>query len=69
MSLHIQKFNQRVQNMNQSGGRELTLGAREARDLQSEIFSLLAQIAEMERKLNQPQPQGPEVAMDGGGFR
>jgi predicted nucleic acid-binding Zn-ribbon protein len=69
MGLHLQKFNQRLQNMNQSGGRELILGAKEARDLQHEIFALLDQVSEMEKKLRNPNNNSTELAADGGGFK
>ena len=69
MGLHIQKFNQRVQNMNHSNGRELVLGAKEARDLHCEILDLLNQVADMEKKLNASAPQSTNINLDGGGFR
>lgn len=69
MGLHIQKFNQRMQNLNQSGGKELSLGAKEARDLHSEIFGLLAQIADLERRLLSAPQDTVNIALDGGGFK
>ena len=68
MGIHIQKFNQRIQNLNQSGSRELNLGAKEARDLHSEIFGLLAQIADLERRILSNAPDTAQIAMDGGNF-
>jgi len=69
MGLHIQKFNQRIQNLNQSGGKELSLGAREARDLHSEIFGLLAQIADLERRILSNPTDSVQIALDGGDFK
>lgn len=63
----IKKFNNRVQALN-AGGRELTLGARDARDLQAEIFELLAQIAELTSQLQKAQGTPSQIAVDAGKF-
>lgn len=54
--------------MNQSGSKELTLSAREARDLHTEIYDLLEQVAELERKLSMAQVSKTVVDADGGAF-
>lgn len=44
LSLHLQKFNNRVKVLNQTNAKELVLTAGEARQLQADIFDLLIQI-------------------------
>lgn len=44
LSLHLQKFNNRVKVLNQTNAKELVLTAGEARQLQADIFDLLTQI-------------------------
>lgn len=44
LSLHLQKFNNRVKVLNQTNSKELVLTAGEARQLQADIFDLLTQI-------------------------
>jgi len=47
LSLHLKKFNDRVKVMNQTNSRELSLTAAEARQLQADIFDLLAKINDL----------------------
>jgi hypothetical protein len=65
---HIQKFNQRVQVMNNTSSRELVLGAREARDLQAEILSLLTQLAQAQQSLITQESNAVAQGADGGKF-
>lgn len=44
LSLHLQKFNNRVKVLNQTNAKELVLSAGEARQLQADLFDLLTQI-------------------------
>lgn len=44
LSLHLQKFNNRVKVLNQTNAKDLVLSAGEARQLQADIFDLLTQI-------------------------
>lgn len=46
LGIHLKKFNDRVKVMNQTGAKNLTLSAAEAQNVQSEIFDLLAVIAD-----------------------
>jgi len=48
---HISAFAARVKNMNQSGHRELSLSATEARNLHAELFQLLELIVELQDDL------------------
>lgn len=48
---HISSFAGRVKSMNQSGHRELSLSATEARNLHSELFQLLELIVELQNQL------------------
>lgn len=66
LSLAIKNFNERVKVMNQTGSKQLALSAEEARNLHADIFTLLANIAELQ---NQPeQMQTSAVSFDGGSF-
>ena len=66
LSLAVKNFNERVKVLNQTGSKQLTLSAEEARNLHADIFNLLAHIAELQ---NQPEPsQVPSINFDGGGF-
>lgn len=67
LSPQLKKFNERVQVMNQTGGREIVLSATDARNLHSDIFALLAQIAEL-TELKKEEEGTIGVDFDGGGF-
>ena len=69
LSLHLKNFNKRVQVLNQTNSKELVLSAVEARNLQAEIFELLAHIADLTelKKASDAEAQ-VNVEMDGGGF-
>jgi len=66
LSLAIKNFNERVKIMNQTGGKQLSLSADEARNLHSDIFNLLANIAELQSTPVITQTQ--TLDLDGGGF-
>jgi hypothetical protein len=69
LSIHIKAFNDRVKVMNQSGSRDLTLTAADARNLHSDIFATLALVTELTKKLQVTPEETIEVTMDGGGFK
>jgi len=66
LSLAIKNFNERVKVMNQTGGKQLSLSAEEARNLHADIFNLLANIAELQSSTG-PAAVAP-TGLDGGGF-
>ena len=47
LSLHLKNFNNKIKVLNQTGAKDLTLTAVEARNIHSEIFELLTQIQEL----------------------
>lgn len=57
--------------MNQSGSRDLTLSAQEARGLQADIFELLSMIARLSSKPTTQEDSNKviQVVMSGGGFK
>lgn len=67
LSLAFKNFNNKVQQMNQSGSRQLMLSADEARNLHADIYILLANLAEMQT-VSETDPSS-EISMDGGGFK
>lgn len=50
---HIQQFNLKIKQMNQSSNTGLTLSASEARNLHTDIFSLITKISELQDQLLQ----------------
>jgi hypothetical protein len=68
LSLHLKAFNKRVQVMNQTNARDLTLSKLEAQNLHNDIFDLLTQIAELAKIKEVETNEVINVGMDGGGF-
>lgn len=69
LSLHLKTFNKRVQVMNQTNARELTLSALEARNLHAELFELLAHIADLTEIKKEVEAEAVITAVgDGGSF-
>ena len=69
LSLHLKNFNKRVQVMNQTNARDITLTATEARNIQAELFELLAHIADLTDIKKASQEEAVvTLGMDGGGF-
>ena len=67
-SYHVLNFSKSVQLLNQTNSKRLTVSAEDARNLHSEIFAMLARIAELtEKKEESVQPIN--VTMDGGSFK
>lgn len=69
LSIHVKMFNDKVKVMNQSGAKELSLNATDARNLHSDIFAILALVAELNAKLQVNSEEVIDVTMDGGGFK
>lgn len=67
LSLAIKNFNERVKIMNQTGSKQLSFSAEEARNLHADIFNLLANIAELQGRPESTQST-TTVTLDGGGF-
>lgn len=67
--LHIKTFNERVTAMSQTRANQLVLTSEQARALQSDLFLLLAHVAELSQQLSQDVEKPVEVVMDGGGFK
>jgi hypothetical protein len=68
LSIALQNFNNRVKQMNQTNSKQLVLSAEEARNLHSDLFSLITSLAEMQVKPEISEPVG-QISLDGGGFR
>jgi hypothetical protein len=71
MSLSVQMFNDKIRAMNQTQSRDVVLTAQEARNLHSDIFALLAKIAELENNKttnSTTTPNGTSLDFDGGRF-
>ena len=68
LSIAIRSFNDRLKQMNQTASRQLILNADEARNLHSDIFNLLAIIAELQQTKKEIK-EDTEGMIDGGGFK
>ena len=69
LSLHLKKFNDRVKVMNQTNSKDLNLSAAEARQLQADIFDLLAKINDLvDVKQQDTTEPVVQVNMQGGKF-
>lgn len=66
LSLHLKNFNNKIKVLNQTNSKELVLTATEARNIHSEIFTLLTQIADITAL--KKQAEIIDVAMEGGTF-
>jgi hypothetical protein len=66
LSIAIKNFNDRVKLMNQTGSKQLSLSAEEARNLHADIFNLLANLTELQTT-REPE-QSANLSLDGGGF-
>jgi len=69
LSLHLKKFNDRVKVMNQTNSKDLVLTSAEARQLQADIFDLLAKINDLVEVKQQDSAESVlQVSMQGGKF-
>jgi hypothetical protein len=66
--MHLKKFNDRVQVMNQTNARDLTLTALDARNLQAEIFELLAKINDLVELKKDKKEEVINIDVGGGNF-
>jgi hypothetical protein len=70
LSIHMRKFNEKLQLMNQSNSKQLMLSADEARSLQADIFNLLSNFAELASEPVAINAQeSVQISLDGGGFK
>ena len=72
-SLHIKKFREKVKLMNDQAGKQLTMTAKDARDLHNEMFGLIDLVAELQSKTQYQDEanlasQGLPSKFDGGTF-
>ena len=68
LTLHVKMFSDKVKLMNQTGKQNLSLSAQEARNLQSDIFDLLAYCTRLSKQSNSEQNQATNISMDGGNW-
>jgi hypothetical protein len=68
LSLHLKSFNRRVQVMNQTNSKELVLTCAEARNIQSELFVLLAHMVDLTDIKTATNTAEVVVDMNGGDF-
>lgn len=72
MSIHLQKFVDRVRGFEARGAREFTMSLQEAKDLHADVTRLLLDLQNLREALAQQQATGEDqvitVKMDGGAF-
>jgi hypothetical protein len=69
MSIHLQKFVDRVRGFEARGAKEFTMTIQEAKDLHADITRLLIDLQNFrESAATQPAEQVITVQMDGGSF-
>ena len=68
LSVTLKKFNDRIRAMNQTRSKDILFTADDARNLHTEVFGLLTQIADLTAKLenNQSGDDTTVIEMDGG---
>jgi hypothetical protein len=68
LSLHLKNFNNKVKVMNQTNSKELVLTALEARNIQAEMFDLLAQLTDLTEVKKDSANEVITVRLNGGKF-
>jgi hypothetical protein len=71
ISIAIRNFNDRVKQMNQTNSKQLVLSADEARNLHTDIFSLLNNLSEVvaaQSAQNTKEKPLTSMSLDGGAF-
>jgi len=66
LSLAIRAFNEKIKVLNQTNSKQLVLSADDARNLHTDIFALLSNIAELR---SSGTSDAVQINMDGGGFK
>lgn len=71
MSLHIQRFVDRVRGLESRGAREFSMSMQEAKDLHADITRLLITLQTLQeaQSSSQTDDQALEVKINGGTFR
>jgi type II secretory pathway predicted ATPase ExeA len=67
LSVAMNKFNERVKLMNQTGTRQLVLTVDEARNLHADMFTLLYNLVELQTR-TEVSLEPTSISLDGGGF-
>jgi hypothetical protein len=69
MTLHIQKFIDRIKGVESKGARDLVMSIADAKDLHTDITRLLLDFHDLREKVNKSQQEEAiTVKMDGGSF-
>jgi hypothetical protein len=68
LSLHLKNFNNKIKVLNQTGAKDLTLTAVEARNIHAEIFELLTQIQELAKVKKEQSNEVITVQLGGSKF-
>jgi hypothetical protein len=68
LSFHVKKFSDSIRVMNDTNAKSMTMTATDAKNLHTDIFALLAKIAELSEKQNTEENTGPYMVMDAGKF-
>lgn len=71
MTIHLQKFVDRVRGAEAKGAKDLVISLSDAKDLHADITRLLLRLQELQQdsKGNQDIPESITVKIEGGNFR
>jgi hypothetical protein len=69
MTLHIQKFVDRVRGFELKGSKDFVMSINEAKDLHTDLTHLLLELRDLREKLSNPEQEDViTIKMDGGSF-
>ena len=70
MTIHLQRFVDRVRGFEARGARDFTMSMSDAKDLHADVTRLLLELQTFkEQALKEPKNEVVQVSMDGGTFR
>jgi hypothetical protein len=70
MTVHLQRFVDRVRGFEARGARDFTMSMSDAKDLHADVTRLLLELQTFkEQALQEPKNEVVQVSMDGGTFR
>jgi hypothetical protein len=70
MTIHLQRFVDRVRGFEARGAKDFTMSMQDAKDLHADVTRLLIELNALKESAQQPtQPEVVQIRMDGGNFR
>jgi hypothetical protein len=70
MTIHLQRFVDRVRGFEARGAKDFTMSMQDAKDLHADVTRLLIELNALKESAQQStQPEVVQIRMDGGNFR